>query len=305
MSTVITTAHLDSNQLRTKGPSFPGLVRGELLKISRQWLTWIMLALLIAGTIFSHLLTFSISNTKANISQAPLHFLYNEMEVSLSILRIFGGIFIIIMTAYLIGIEYQYGTIRIVLARGVGRLQLLFAKLLTLVLIMLALVGGLILLNALMICLVISLISGNLQALNAITPAFWSNTGLYLLTVLISMGTSILMSAAMSAIGRSLSIGMSASLAWFPVDNMGMLFMLLAARLTHNDFWNQITTYFLGPNLNVMPIVLLPAQLKANSIGIPPLAPIDGLHTLWIALAYALVFAAIAIVLTWKRDVKE
>src|SRR5690242_14481459 len=102
MSTVITTAHLDSNQLRTTGPSFPGLVRGELLKISRQWLTWIMLALLVAGIIFSHLLTFSISNTKANISQAPLHFLYNEMEVSLSILRIFGGIFIIIMTAYLI-----------------------------------------------------------------------------------------------------------------------------------------------------------------------------------------------------------
>jgi ABC-type transport system involved in multi-copper enzyme maturation permease subunit len=264
-----------------------------------------MLALLVAGTIFSHLLTFSISNTKANISQAPLHFLYNEMEVSLSILRIFGGIFIIIITAYLIGIEYQYGTIRIVLARGVGRLQLLFAKLLTLVLITLALVGGLILLNTLMICLVIGLISGNLQALNAITPEFWSNTGLYLLTALISMGTSILMSAAMGAIGRSLSIGMSASLAWFPVDNMGMLFMLLAARLTHNDFWNQITTYFLGPNLNVMPIVLLPAQLNANSIGIPPLAPVNGSHTLWITLAYALVFATVAIVLTWKRDVKE
>lgn len=305
MSTVITTAHIDSNQLRTTKLSFPGLVRGELLKISRQWLTWIMLALLVAGTIFSHLLTFSISNTKANISQAPLHFLYNEMEVSLSILRIFGGIFIIIITAYLIGIEYQYGTIRIVLARGVGRLQLLFAKLVTLVLITLALVGGLILLNTLMICLIISLISGNLQALNAITPEFWSNTGLYLLTVLISMGTSILMSAAMGAIGRSLSIGMSASLAWFPVDNMSMLFMLLAARLTHNDFWNQITTYFLGPNLNVMPIVLLPAKLNANSIGIPPLAPVNGPHTLWITLAYALVFATVAIVLTWKRDVKE
>jgi hypothetical protein len=156
-----------------------------------------------------------------------------------------------------------------------------------------------------MICLVISLISGNLQALNAITPEFWLNTGLYLLTVLISMGASILMSAAMGAIGRSLSIGMSASLAWFPVDNMGMLFMLLAARLTHNDFWNQITTYFLGPNLNIMPIVLLPAQLNANSIGIPPLAPVNGPHTLWITLAYALVFATVAIVLTWKRDVKE
>jgi ABC-2 type transport system permease protein len=305
MSTAITATRAGSSQFRTKTPDILGLVRGELLKVSRQWLTWIMLVLLVGGTIFSHLLTFSIPNTKANISQAPLHFLYNEMGVSLSILRIFGGIFIIIMTAYLIGIEYQYGTIRIILARGVGRLQLLFAQLLTLVLITLALVGGLILLNVLMICLIMTMISGNLQALNAITPEFWSNTGLYLLAVLISMLTSILMAAAMSAIGRSLSFGMSAALAWFPVDNMGMLFMLLAARLTHNDFWNQITTYFLGPNLNVMPEVLLPAQLKANSIGIPPLAPVDGPHTLWLTLAYAVVFATVAVVLTWKRDVKE
>jgi ABC-2 type transport system permease protein len=305
MSTAITATRAGSSQFRTKTPDILGLVRGELLKVSRQWLTWIMLVLLVGGTIFSHLLTFSIPNTKANISQAPLHFLYNEMGVSLSILRIFGGIFIIIMTAYLIGIEYQYGTIRIILARGVGRLQLLFAQLLTLVLITLALVGGLILLNVLMICLIMTMISGNLQALNAITPEFWSNTGLYLLAVLISMLTSILMAAAMSAIGRSLSFGMSAALAWFPVDNMGMLFMLLAARLTHNDFWNQITTYFLGPNLNVMPEVLLPAQLTANSIGIPPLAPVDGPHTLWLTLAYAVVFATVAVVLTWKRDVKE
>ncbi len=305
MSTAITATHPGSSQFRTTTPGILGLVRGELLKVSRQWLTWIMLVLLAGGTIFAHLLTFSISGTKESISQAPLHFLYNEMEVSLSILRIFGGIFIIIMTAYLIGMEYQYGTIRIILARGVGRLQLLFAQLLTLVLITLALIGGLILLNVLMICLIMTLISGNLQALNAITPAFWSNTGLYLLAVLISMITSILMATAMSAIGRSLSFGMSAALAWFPVDNMGLLFMLLAARLTHNGFWNNITTYFLGPNLNVMPEVLLPAQLKANSIGIPPLAPVDGPHTLWLTLAYAVVFAAIAIVLTWKRDVKE
>jgi ABC-type transport system involved in multi-copper enzyme maturation permease subunit len=227
------------------------------------------------------------------------------MEVSLSILRIFGGIFIIILTAYLIGIEYQYGTVRILLARGVGRLQLLFAKLLALSIIALALVAGLLLLNSLMICLIINLIGGNLQALNAITPVFWSNTSLYLLTVLMSMGVSILLATAMSALGRSLSIGMSASLAWFPVDNLGMLFMYLAARLTHNDFWSNITTYLLGPNLNVMPSVVLPAQIKANSIGIPPLAPVDGPHTLWVTLVYAIIFATVAIVLTWKRDVKE
>jgi ABC-2 type transport system permease protein len=302
MSTAIT---MGSSQLRTTTPGFFGIVRGELLKVSRQWLTWIMLALLAGGTIFTHMLEFSIPNARMNLSRAPLHFLYNEMEISLSILRIFGGIFLIIMAAYLIGMEYQYGTVRILLARGVGRLQLLFAKLATLGIIMLLLVIGFLLLNGLMVCLDVSLIGGNLQALNAITPEFWSNTGLYLLTVLISMGVSILMATAMSAIGRSLAIGMSASLAWFPVDNLGMLFIYLAARLTHNDFWSNITAYLLGPNLNVMPSVILPLQLKANSIGIPPLVAVNGTHTLLVTLVYGLIFAAVAIVLTWKRDVKE
>src|SRR5581483_8467093 len=144
MSTVIT---IGNSQLRTATPDFFGIVRGELLKVSRQWLTWIMLALLAGGTIFAHLLEFSIPGARANLSRAPLHFLYNEMEVSLSILRIFGGLFLIILTAYLIGIEYQYGTVRILLARGVGRLQLLFAKLTTLAIITLILVIGFLLLN--------------------------------------------------------------------------------------------------------------------------------------------------------------
>src|SRR5437588_4211996 len=106
MSTVMTTALHPSSKLRTTTPSFFGIVRGELLKVSRQWFTWLMLVLLAGGTIFAHLLTFSIPSAKANLSEAPLHFLYNEMEVSFSILRIFGGIFIIILTAYLIGMEY-------------------------------------------------------------------------------------------------------------------------------------------------------------------------------------------------------
>ena len=36
-----------------------------------------------------------------------------------------------------------------------------------------------------------------------------------------------------------------------------------------------------------------------------PLVPVDGPHTLWVALVYAVIFATVALVLTWKRDVKE
>ena len=75
--------------------------------------------------------------------------------------------------------------------------------------------------------------------------------------------------------------------------------------ITHSDFWKNISAYLLGPNFNVMPTVLIPAQFKANSIGIPPLVDVDGTHTLLVTLGYAIIFAVVAVVLTWRRDVKE
>jgi ABC-2 type transport system permease protein len=47
---------------------------------------------------------------------------------NLLVLRVFIGFFLIILTANVIGREYQLGTVRILLARGIGRVQLLLAK---------------------------------------------------------------------------------------------------------------------------------------------------------------------------------
>jgi len=120
------------------------------------------------------------------------------------------------------------------------------------------------------------------------------------------MGVTILLAAAVTIVGRSLSFGLSASLGWFTADTLGsFIFLTLAFRITRSDFWLNISAYLLGPNLNVIPTVLIPAQFKANSLGIPPLVPVDGTHTLLVTLGYAIVFAVTAVVLTWRRDVKE
>src|SRR2546429_1109115 len=96
------------------------------------------------------------------LSQRGTRYYVNFIDVraqsGLAILRAFGGIFLIILTARVIGLEYQLGTIRILLARGVGRLQLLLVKLLTIVLVaLLILVVGLLLNVALMYGLVLIL----------------------------------------------------------------------------------------------------------------------------------------------------
>ncbi|MBV9228161.1 MAG: ABC transporter permease [Chloroflexi bacterium] len=305
MSTVITSTSAEHLQLRTATPSFLGILRGELFKISRQWTTWIMSVLLLGVIVLPYIVLGTAPNIKEQLRLTPLHFFYNETQIGFSVLRVFCGIFLLILTAYVIGSEYQLGTIRILLARGVGRLQLLAAKLLAIVTVALILFVVGVLLNAALLCLLVAALAGNLNAFSTLTADFWSNTWLYALTVLISMGVTILMATAVTVIARSLSFGLSAALGWFPVDNIGLIFLMLGFRITQNDVWRNVSAYVLGPNLNVMPAVLLPASIRPNSIGITPLVEVSGVHTLWVALIYALIFAVVAVALTWRRDVKE
>lgn len=293
----------EKTKLHTSTPSFPGILRGELLKISRQWAIWLMLLLWLGVICLPYLLIFTSPDIKDNLLHHALPFFYNRTEGNLAVLRVFSGFFLIILTASVIGLEYQLGTIRLLLARGVGRLQLLGMKLLTVIIVALALLVVGLLLNVLLTYLLVLLVTGNLDPLQSLTPAFWADIRLYVVTIMISMGVTILMATAMSVLGRSLTIGLSAALIWFPVDNIGTLIMELANRITHNDFWLNVTAYFLGPNLNMLAKTLLPGG--AQDIGASPLVKVDSNHILLVALVYALIFIVTAIVLTWRRDVKE
>jgi ABC-2 type transport system permease protein len=149
---------------------------------------------------------------------------------------------------------------------------------------------------------------GNLpQARQLITP---DQKRLYC----VNMGVTILLATAAAVVGRSVTFGLSAALVFFPIDNIAAVVMTLAFRITHNDFWLSATAYFLGPNLNIMAPAL--TSNRVESIGSTPLyfveqagqahgILVDGTHTLVVALVYAVIFAVTAIVLTWKRDVKE
>ncbi len=309
MSTSITSPSLSAETQFMRGgslhPSFLGTMRGELFKIRKQWTTWIMLILLAGIIILPYIVEGSVPRIKNELLTTPLHLFYNLMQNDLAVLRIFIGIFLLVLTARVFGQEYQLGTIRILLARGVGRLQLLGAKLLAVIVVaLLVLIAGL-LLSAILTCVFMLALAGNFNAFNSLTSTFWSDAGIYLLTVLISMGVTILLAMAVSVVGRSLSFGLSASLAWFPIDNFGTIFLILAFRLTNNMFWENISAYLLGPNLNQMPVALARDPSNASSIGISPLVTVNGTHTLLVTLAYAIIFAVVAVVLTWKRDVKE
>jgi hypothetical protein len=94
------------------------------------------------------------------------------------------------------------------------------------------------------------------------------------------------------------------AISWFVVDNVGAEFMAIAYHVTNSKFWISITAYFLGPNLNDMPRVVIPGNV-AESPGIYPLVPVTGAHTLWVTLVYAIIFALVAIFFMRWRDVRE
>jgi ABC-type transport system involved in multi-copper enzyme maturation permease subunit len=242
------------------------------------------------------------------------------MNVDLSVLRIFVGVFVLIATALLVGQEYQNGTIRVLLSRGVDRVQLLLAKLLAMSVLALGVLAAGLVVVTLSTLLGIQIAVGSLDSLKVLNGDFWHSMWIYLLTVLISVGVSILLAACVAVVGRSLAFGVSAAIGWFAADNIGVLVMLLVYRFTQNDFWNQITGYFLGPTLNTMAAAVVPGlpisvtapngavvqtTFPAQVIGFPPLVTYDGAHALVLTLVYAVVFFAVAAILTWRRDVKE
>lgn len=316
MSTTVTTSTRAEHTLKLHNakPSFFGMVRGEFFKIGRQRTNWILLVLLLGVIVLPYIIEMTAPNVKTNIETNPLHFFYNVLSTGLAILRVFTGISLLILTARTIGLEYQLGTIRVLLSRGVGRLQLLFAKLLTVVVIALLLLVFGLLLNFLLTVILVAGTTGNLNAFNALNSAFWSDAQVYVLSILINMGVTVLLATAAAVIGRSVTFGLSAALVFFPIDNIATVVMTLAFRITHNDFWLSATAYFLGPNLNAMAAAL--TSNRAESIGTTPLyfvdqagqahgILVDGTHTLVVALVYAVIFAVTALVLSRIRDVTE
>ena len=255
-----------------------------------------MAALLLLLIVVVYLVTFSAPGIQTSLSAKTFDFFCSEMS---GMMRVGTGFYLLILTAYVLGLEYQMGTIRVLLVRGVGRLQLLLAKLTAIALVALLLLAGTLLVNALFLLCSLLLVKGNLSLLAGAGP----HLALYVLTIVISMVATVLMATAVTALGRSLAFGLAAAIAFFPLDNFGTLMLYFASRLSHMDFWQQTTAYLLEPNLNQMNAALT-AQ-PGWGFGQGPLAGVDGTHTLLVALIYTLIFAFVAAVLTSKRDVQE
>ena len=289
----------------TMRPRFFGTVRGEALKVSRQLSFWLMLAGSVVLLAIITLAITSASNIQDQLKSDPTAWAYGARDIFGTIFQIGSGIFLLIVGSRLFAMEYSSGTIRIIYARGTGRLRLLLAKMLTLAVIGILLLVGYLVIAGGIIALLVNAWTGSIAPLQHLPNEFWQDLGMWAVVQGMSIGIAILMAAAAAGIGRSLAFAMAASLAFFPVDNFSVILEALGSRITKQDHpWLNISQYQLGPNLNAVLSLIEPGH-HARAAFATPLQKVDGTHALVVIGAFAVAFAAIAVFRAVRPDVLE
>jgi ABC-type transport system involved in multi-copper enzyme maturation permease subunit len=273
--------------------------------VTRQLSFWLMLAGALVLLIIITLAVSTASNIQDQLKTNPTAFAYGARDVFGTVFQIGSGIFLLIIGSRLFAMEYSSGTIRIIYARGTGRLRFLMAKMLTLAIIGILLLAGYAVVAGATLALLVNVWAGSLAPLQNLPAEFWQDLGMWAVVQGMSMAIVILMAAAAAGIGRSLAFAMAASLAFFPVDNFSVILEALGSRITRQDHpWLNISQYQLGPNLNTVLGLIEPGH-HARAAFATPLLPVDATHALVVIVAFAVAFALIAVVRTVRPDVLE
>lgn len=299
--------------------SFPGLLRGELRKLRGLRTFWAAASVMTLIVLFGQVLLATGPNAAGQLRNAPLDTYAQVATGDIAIVRVLSGILALILAAHLVGLEYQQGTIRILLGRGVGRLQLLGAKALALALVVSAFMTVELMIE-LAFAWGISVTAGSSsQPWRALSGEFWVDMRVFALYLLINVAATLLLGMSASVVGRSLAFGLAVGLSWFAADNLLTIPLSLVARLTGNTLWLKVSGLLLGPLLNRLPDYIVPpyhvtvqtghgAVTVAHSMGgfgPQSLIWVGAGHALLVIGLWSALFAGVAIILTARRDVLD
>jgi hypothetical protein len=269
------------------GQSLWCLTRGEARKLAGWRVSWLLPpAALGLG---------ALAATAAHDQAAVLGLA--SFQTATDIYRAFAaatlGALLLGVTAWLVATEYQEGTIRIVLARGVGSLPLLTAKLVTAGMLALASFAALAMAG-------VAYVAFSLQRQPG--TVVWRDVWTAALVVTLSALAGVLLGAAAGSVGRSLTFAAAVVAGFFPVDNILGYMLPILHNATQEKVWGDLTTYLLGLNLNHLPSVLM-GRRAAEMVGPEP--AVDAMHSLVVIAAYLAVFVVAAFAAQWRRDTLE
>jgi ABC-2 type transport system permease protein len=274
---------------------FPSLVGGELLKIRRQPANWWLPLITLAAVMLVALLS-SGGGRQAVDVDGTARAVLDPLTVTL---QVGAGIPLLVLSVRVVGQEYQLGTVRVLIARGTGRIRLLLAKLAALAIAAAAtaIVTGAVTAGALWM-----VEPEAVQAAVAQASVISRDVGLNLLAVALSLAACVLLGVFLATLGRSVAFGLALALVWFPVENVGLVVLPALTTFTHMPVWDGVTPYILGGNLNTMVQALEPGR-RTVAFLVSPEPQVDGQHALVVVGAYLVVFLAASLVLSWRRDI--
>jgi ABC-type transport system involved in multi-copper enzyme maturation permease subunit len=288
---------------RPPQPSFLGAVGGEALKLRRQGWIWAMLAVALVLFAVLSLAVLQVTEMRRTLQASPTLFLFNLYDIYLNVFDSGAGIFLLIVSARLVGMEYSGGTIRVLLGRGAGRLRLYLAKLTALALLGLGvLVGYLVLVVGTVYLSALSW--GSAGRFGSVPAHVWHDLTPSLVIALASIGMAILIGSTAAVIGRSVTFGVVAGLAFFPADNALTMVSYYLANLTHEGFWKGLTTILLGPSLNVLPQLMETDRTPRIAFAVP-LNPVSSPHAWLVVAAWAAAMLVAWVILLRRRDVLQ
>jgi len=261
------------------------LVRGELRKVLLQGANWAV-PVTAVGVGF-------VAGSAAGEVATGL----GPFQVAIDTYRAFAaaavGVVVLAVSARLSAVEYQEGTIRVVLARGVGRLRLLLAKAIAVVVVALPVLA---------LVAIAGLVVVPVRLQGQAAPVVWGDVQVAALTVTLSAAACCLLGVAAGAAGRSMTFAMAVAAGFFPLDNFLGYVLPILQNATQERIWSDLTTYLLGPTLNHLPAVLM--GRRAGEL-IPPQLPVDAAHSLLVVAGYAVAVSAAAAVMVRRRDTLE
>jgi ABC-type transport system involved in multi-copper enzyme maturation permease subunit len=237
---------------------------------------------------------------------------YLMMTTLFDEMRQYSGLVIAILAVMLVAAEFQFGTIRIVLGRGVGRIWLLLAKFSALLIAGLMALAVILALNLVDVAIVAAA-QGKSDAVFGHIPSYlWSDAGLYLLTILYNLAVTMLFAVVVTVLSRSLAIGLVVAIVYFAVEGIVAVILQGVGQATKNKIWSDIPNYFLGNNLSQLAPAALPLRAILNGPGVAACdgegvgcTAFDATHAIVVTLLYSAVFLGVSLYLTWKRDVLQ
>lgn len=299
------------------------LVRWEQFKLRRRWMPWILLTILVLFSQIGIWVTFASYNDlqagpqgmspvppsedqSGNIRFHPgpgqlregpemrqqLREQYDSFTLpgsipnAMSVAQGIGLILLAILAASAIGSEYGLGTLRLVLALGVGRHRYLASKFTTLAFMAAA---GLIIVVA--VTAVSSLIAGGLAQApeDTIASSTWSEAGTALGRTWASLIPALALTGLITVMARSTAVGMAVGLGYGFAEQI--VVAILAPRF---EWFRTASEYFLSRNISA---------LAGSRFGPGGSADLDTLHAALVLAVYTLALGGMAFWLFRRRDI--